>query len=144
MADTATRIEPRLDAGTPRDEAEPEAWAMVEDANRPEAGRDDGRRLDQISRIEEKTARIEEKYARTEALMMRLDDRVQQSTARSAEAARQADLIAVRDQVAALTRRVRGLPGFGMLFVMMLLTAIVTAALTVAALHYNLAGTLLR
>ncbi|HVL70800.1 MAG TPA: hypothetical protein VM434_02850, partial [Beijerinckiaceae bacterium] len=108
MADTATRIEPRLEAGTPGGEAEPEAWTLVEDANRPEAGRDDGRRLDQISRIEEKTARIEEKYARTEALMLRLDDRVQQATARSAESARQADLIAVRDQLAAVTRRVRG------------------------------------
>ena len=85
-----------------------------------------GERLDQLSRIEDKTARIEEKYARTETGMLRVQDKVEAAMARMTDAALQSDLVVVRERVEELGRRVRGLPGLNSLW----LTAIVTALLT--------------
>src|SRR4051794_1710841 len=58
-----------------------------------------GERLDQLSRIEDKTARIEEKYARTEASMQRVQDKVEAAMGRMTEAALQSDLVIVRERV---------------------------------------------
>ena len=98
--------------------------------------------LDQLSRIEEKAARIEEKYARTEALLLRVEEKVEKSTSRTSELARQSDLAALRGQVNALSDRVRRVPGFASLLVLALLAAIVGAGLTVAAMHYGIPGVL--
>ena len=97
-----------------------------------------------LARIEEKTARIEEKFARSEALLQRLEAQIETSTGRVAEAARQSDLIAVRDHVTGLTRRVARVPGFGALMVMSLVTAILTAAITLALVKYLPPGLLTR
>ena len=67
-----------------------------------------GERLDQLSRIEDKTARIEEKYARTETGMLRVQDKVEAAMARMTDAALQSDLVVVRERVEELGRRVRG------------------------------------
>jgi len=100
--------------------------------------------MDQLSRIEEKGARIEEKYARTEAILLRVEDKLDHVASRSAEAARQPELSATRQEVANLARQVRRLPSAPALFAVAIVTALVTAALTVVALKYDVFGMLLR
>lgn len=94
----------------------------------------------QLSRIEDKTARIEEKYARSEALLLRMGDKVDAATARMNETARQADLTALRNEVAALSQRTRRLPGAPTLVAMMILTVILTAIATAYAIRYGFPG----
>jgi hypothetical protein len=96
--------------------------------------------VDQLSRIEDKTARIEEKYARSEALLNRVEDRVEKAVARMGEAARGQDMAALRGEVAALDRRLRGVPGFGTLLLVGLLSALIGAGATVMALRFGVPG----
>ena len=113
------------------------------DASVGSSGATDGGVGMQLSRIEDKTARIEEKYARSEALLLRMGDRVDAAAGViTSEAARQSDLIALRNEVAALTQRTRGLPGAGTMFVMALLTALLTSAAVIAATRYGIPGVL--
>jgi hypothetical protein len=89
--------------------------------------------LDQLSRIEEKSARIEEKFARTEALLLRLEATFQDALTKFGGLARTAD-------VNALEGRVRGLPGVGAIFVVAVIAALVGAAVTLAALKFGIPG----
>jgi uncharacterized membrane protein len=100
--------------------------------------------LDQLSRIEEKTARIEEKYARTEALIGRLERQVEQTTTRANELARHADLVAVRADLEALARRARRLPGFSTILFVAFVSVLLTIAGVVAATRYGIPGVLPR
>jgi hypothetical protein len=89
--------------------------------------------LDQLSRIEEKSARIEEKFARTEALLLRVEATFQDALTKFGGLARTAD-------VNALEGRVRSLPGIGSIFVVALIAALVGAAITLAAQKYGIPG----
>jgi hypothetical protein len=100
--------------------------------------------LDQLSRIEEKTARIEEKYARTEALIGRLERQVEQTTTRANELARHADLVAVRADLEAVSRRTRRLPGLATILFVALVSVLLTIAGVVAATRYGIPGVLPR
>jgi hypothetical protein len=92
--------------------------------------------IDQLSRIEDKTARIEEKYARSEAFLVRVADKVEGATSRMSEVAQQADLAAVRQEVSTLAGRVRSLPGLTALVFTAIVTALLSSGLTVALLKY--------
>ena len=146
MTDTAqpTRVEPTLGSAPARSDspALSELRAAVEAAPADTAPRLDRAGLDQLSRIEEKTARIEEKYARTEALMGRLEAQVEQTTTRAGELARHADLVALRNEVAQLSQRTRSIPGAATLLVMAVLTALLTAGAILAAMKYGVPGVL--
>ena len=97
----------------------------------------------QLSRIEDKTARIEEKYARSEALLLRMGDRVDAAAGViTNEAARQADLVALRNEVAQLSHRTRSIPGAATLLVMAVLTALLTTGAMLAAMKYGVPGVL--
>jgi hypothetical protein len=149
MADlsTPTRLEPTLGANpTPPSveelraavETVPPAPLAAVPTYAGDAPRTDFARLDQLSRIEEKTARIEEKYARTETAMQRVQDKVEAAMGRMTEAALQSDLVIVRERVDELARRVRRLPGLNSLWFTALVTALLTAALVLAAQKYLL------
>lgn len=99
---------------------------------------------DQLARVEEKTARIEEKFARTEALLQRVEAKMDSATGRMAESARQADLSAVREQVTALSRVVRNLPGLTSLVAVAIVTSLLTSAITLALMKYGIPGLLPR
>ena len=92
--------------------------------------------LDQLSRIEEKSARIEEKFARTEALLLRLETTFQDALSKFGGLARTAD-------VNALETRVRGLPGTGAIFFVALIAALIGAACVLAVQKYGIPGFLL-
>ncbi len=137
MTDTM-RVEPTL-GSAPASADSPavaELRAAVDAAPADTTPRLDRAGLDQLSRIEEKTARIEEKYARSEALLQRYGDKIEAATGRMGEVALQADLVAVREEVGALARRFGRLPGFGALMLTAVVTAILTAAVTVALIKY--------
>jgi polyhydroxyalkanoate synthesis regulator phasin len=149
MADstTPTRVEPTLGPPSPAPSGPgvEELRAAVESvppAPVPPGGQVEAttparsERVDQLSRIEDKAARIEEKYARTETLMQRVQDKVEAATGRMSEAALQSDLVVVRERVDELARRVRRLPGLNSLVFTALVTSLLTAALTVAAIKY--------
>jgi hypothetical protein len=89
--------------------------------------------LDQLSRIEEKSARIEEKFARTEALLLRVESTFQDALSKFGGLARTAD-------VNALEQRVRGLPGAGAIFFVALVAALIGAACVLAAQKYGIPG----
>jgi hypothetical protein len=111
--------EPRRDAAIPSVSQEPLApTAPVRPA------------LDQLARIEEKSARMEEKYARAEAIMLRLEQKVEAATGATLALAR-------GDDLRALTSRVRRLPGFGALIVAAILAAVLAAVLVVLVQHFN-------
>ena len=149
MTSTAqpARVEPTLDpapATQPDPPAVAELRAAVGSATPAVSPTLDRASLDQLSRIEEKTARIEEKYARTEALMQRLESKVEHTTNRAAEMARQADLIAVRAELDALARRTRRLPGLTSLVFLAIVSILLTVAGVVAVLRYGIPGVLPR
>jgi hypothetical protein len=93
--------------------------------------------IDQLSRIEDKTARIEEKYARSEARMQRVVDKVDAAMDRFGNVALQSDLSAVRGEVGLINRRLKKLPGFGAMLLTSLVTAILTAAIIVLLYRYG-------
>jgi len=89
--------------------------------------------LDQLSRIEEKSARIEEKFARTEALLLRVEATFQDALTKFGGLARTAD-------VNALEGRVRSLPGIGGIFVITVIAALIGSAATLVALKFGITG----
>jgi hypothetical protein len=89
--------------------------------------------LDQMSRIEEKSARIEEKFARSEALLLRVEATFQDALTKFGGLARTAD-------VNALEGRVRGLPGLASIFFVALISALIGAAAVLAAQKYGIPG----
>src|SRR3954471_17326991 len=147
MADSTTtnRVEPTLGT-SPYAPSVEELRAAVESvptappaaAAAPESAPMLGERLDQLSRIEDKTARIEEKYARTESGMQRVQDKIEAAMARMTDAALQSDLVIVRERVDEIARRVRSLPGLNSLWLTAIVTALLTAALVLAAQKYLL------
>jgi hypothetical protein len=123
-------IEPRRDE--PRRD-EPRRETAMPSAHEPFASAPAVRpALDQLARIEEKSARMEEKYARAEAIMLRLEQKVETATGVTGVLARQDDLNA-------LSKRVGRLPGFGALIVAAIVGAIMAAVLVVFAQHLNIA-----
>jgi hypothetical protein len=145
MADptTANRVEPTI-GPTPSASSAPieeELRAAVRSAPRstveaPPPGPADQPSIDQLSRIEGKATRIEEKYARTETLMQRVQDKVEAATGRISETALQSDLVIVREKVEGAVRGVRRVPGLISLVFTAIVTALLAAALTVAAIKY--------
>jgi len=145
MTDTM-RVEPTL-GSAPASADSPavaELRAAVDAAPADTTPRLDRAGLDQLSRIEEKTARIEEKYARTEALIGRLERQVEQTTTRANELARHADLVAVRADLEAVARRTRRLPGLATILFVAFVSVLLTIAGVVAATRYGIPGVLPR
>lgn len=91
---------------------------------------------DQLARLEDKTSRIEEKLARAEASTQRVVDRFEASSHRMSEVAQQSDLVATRNDVKYIARRVKALPGFAALILASVVTAVLTAILTIAIVRY--------
>lgn len=137
MTDTSSpmRVEPVLDprVSPTATLAAAELRAAVETAPIPHSDTAARGAIDQLSRIEDKTARIEEKYARSEALLLRVGEKVEAATSRMGDVALQADLTA-------LSQRVRRLPGVGALIVTAILTAVLTAAAVYALMKYGVPG----
>ena len=96
---------------------------------------------DQLARIEEKTARLEEKFARTETMVGRFDAKVDAFASHAGELSRAEEVRALHAEVAAIRRRVRGVPGYGSLFFSIVVTAILTAGLIYLLQRY-VTGTL--
>jgi hypothetical protein len=92
--------------------------------------------LEQLGRIEEKTARIEEKFARSEALLLRVQATFEDAMAEFGGLARRTDL-------GTLEHRLRGLPGVGALLFVGILSAVIGAGLTIASLKYGIPWPLL-
>jgi hypothetical protein len=90
---------------------------------------------EQLARIEEKAARIEDKYARSESLLLRVQATFEDAMAEFGNLARRSD-------VATIEQRVGRLPGAGALFVMGIITAIITTALIFAVSKYGIPGVL--
>lgn len=84
--------------------------------------------LDQLSRIEEKSARIEEKFARSEALLLRVESTFQDVMTKFGGIARTSD-------INALEARVRRLPGAGTIFFVALIAALIGAGAVFVAQH---------
>ena len=134
MTDTAKR-EPSLDSGAERSAVSfiPASPASSSVAQGNGLSLSERAGLDQLSRIEEKSARIEEKFARTEALLLRVETTFQDALSKFGGLARTAD-------VNALEARVRGLPGAGGIFFVALIAALIGAACVLAAQKYGVPG----
>jgi hypothetical protein len=135
MTDTAKR-EPSLDAPPERHTptyAPPPPTPPLSAASANSMTLSERGGLDQLSRIEEKSARIEEKFARTEALLLRVEATFQDALTKFGGLARTAD-------VNALEARVRGLPGAGAIFFVALIAALIGAAAVLAAQKFGIPG----
>ena len=137
MADTAlSRVEPSIGPTPVSAHASDELRAAVEPAASAQASSDAPsarQAIDQLSRIEDKTARIEEKYARSEAILQRVGTTVEAATSRMNEVASQSEVAALRDQV-------RRLPGTSALFMVAVVTSLLTAALVYLLMRYGMPG----
>jgi hypothetical protein len=111
----------------------PAAEGTVEVRSAPLHSRGD---LEQLTRIEEKSARIEEKFARSEALLLRVQATFEDAMAEFGGLARRTDLGNVE-------QRLRGLPGVGALLFVGILSAAIGAGLTIASLKYGIPWPLL-
>lgn len=139
------RTEPTVQTPMPQAQAQQAAASSATVPKTPEpasakTAAQEPPRLDQLSRIEDKTARIEEKYARTEALMHHVETIVRDASSRSEGLAKQADLAALREQVRAVGIRVDRLPGSATLFLYMAASAVIGALLTALIQRYGLSG----
>ena len=130
---SGARVEPAIEGA-----AAPVEPPLMLRASPPPGSLHDRPDLDQLMRIEDKTARIEEKYARSEALLGRVEEAMKAAVTRTEELARGADVAALREEVAALNVRVRRLPGVGAIAIVALVAALVGAALAYAAIRYGL------
>jgi hypothetical protein len=102
----------------------------------------DPRKLDQLSRIEEKAARIEEKFARYEAVLTRAEASLERSAQKVDLAAGTMDFAGLRDELSTLRQRVNATPRFGALLLTGIVTAILTVILTVIVLKNGFPGIL--
>jgi hypothetical protein len=154
MSDTsaAARIEPILDTGSPTPNPAPAPPPFqpeivvpdtppapqplrIEPARAP-ALAPDRASFDQLARIEDKISRVEEKFARSESMMLRVGDKVELATARMGEVAMQADLTALKGEVASIARRTRGLPGLTALVATAVVGALLSALFIVLILRF--------
>jgi septal ring factor EnvC (AmiA/AmiB activator) len=97
-------------------------------------------KLDQLSRVEDKTARIEEKFARSEERMMRLESALEKATIRLEGATQDMNLQGVRDDLARVRDQVSRKPGGATILAISLLAALVGAALAYALMRYGVPG----
>jgi hypothetical protein len=104
------------------------------------AGSVGGAKLDQLSRVEDKTARIEEKFARSEERMMRVESALEKATIRLEGATQDMNLQGVRDDVARLRDAISRKPGTATIFVIALVSALIGAAVAYALLRYGIPG----
>lgn len=98
------------------------------------------RKLDQLSRIEEKAARIEEKFARYEAVLTRAEASLERSAHKVDAAAGTMDFAAIRGEINALRNRVDATPRAGTLFMTAIVTAVLTVILTILVLKFGVPG----
>lgn len=128
----AARQEPVVEAPAMNTEAP----AAISDLARPPRPAQEPVAGDQLSRIEEKAARIEEKFARQEAVFGRAQDTLDRAAERVEMAARSVDAAELANEVAALRGRVEQTPRFGALLLTTLLTAAITTAFVIAVLRF--------
>lgn len=128
MSETSPRNEPIIDL-----ELLPPPERATPPASAPEGAPN---LLELLARLEDKTARIEEKLSRSEGSVARVIDRFEASSHRMSEIAQQSELMAVRSETKFIARRVRALPGFTTLLGSSLVTAVLTAILTVLIIRY--------
>jgi hypothetical protein len=97
-------------------------------------------KLDQLSRVEDKTARIEEKFARSEERMMRLESALEKATIRLEGATQDMNLQGVRDDLARVRDQVSRKPGAATIFIVTLVAALLGAAASFALLRFGVPG----
>jgi len=98
------------------------------------------REVDQLARIEDKAARIEEKFARYESVLARAESSLERSAQKVDAAAGTMDFSGIREEVAALRRRVEATPRFGALVTTAVITALLTVVLMVLVLKFGVPG----
>ncbi|MGL4439075.1 MAG: hypothetical protein ACRCUE_07380 [Bosea sp. (in: a-proteobacteria)] len=101
-------------------------------------------KLDQLSRVEDKTARIEEKFARSEERMMRLESALEKATIRLEGATQDMNLQGVRQDIASMREDLRRKPGSATIFIIALVAALLGAAASFALLKFGIPGILPR
>lgn len=99
-------------------------------------------RLDQLSRVEDKTSRIEEKFARAEERMMRVESALEKATLRLEGVSQEMNLQALKDDISAMRAQLRRKPGAAAIFIVSLISALVGAALLYVLLRYGIPGAL--
>jgi hypothetical protein len=104
----------------------------------------DAPKLDQLSRVEDKTARIEEKFARAEERMMRVESALEKATIRLEGATQDMNLQGVREDIAQMRADLRKKPGVVTLFVVALLAALIGAGVSFALTRFGIPGLLPR
>ena len=137
MSDSLTAPRPET-AGAPSRPTEPE---IIVPAPTPTSApvataHDTSIGAEPLARIEDKTSRIEEKLARSEDAMQRVVGRFDMASNRMNEVASQAELAAVRGEVAFIARRIRNVPGWTALVGSSVLTAFLTAIVIILLLRY--------
>ena len=101
-------------------------------------------RMDQLSRVEDKTARIEEKFARSEERMMRVESALEKATIRLEGATQDMNLQGVKEDIARMRSDVRKKPGVVTLFVVALVAALIGAGVSFALTRFGIPGLLPR
>jgi hypothetical protein len=96
--------------------------------------------LDQLSRIEEKTARIEEKFARYEAVLNRAEATLDRGAHRLEDTARGLDFDGLSGALQKLNARIDATPRFGALMLSSLASAVLGAVLVIIAFKTGLIG----
>jgi hypothetical protein len=102
----------------------------------------DAPKLDQLSRVEDKTARIEEKFARSEERMMRVESVLEKATIRLEGATQDMNLQGVREDIVQMRADLRKKPGVVTLFVVALLAALIGAGVSFALTRFGIPGLL--
>lgn len=97
-------------------------------------------RLDQLSRVEDKTSRIEEKFARAEERMMRVESALEKATLRLEGVSQEMNLQALKDDISAMRGQLRRKPGAATIFIVSLVSALIGAAILFALLRYGIPG----
>jgi hypothetical protein len=130
---TETKTEPRLDT-----------VALPSSDKAAAVPAQDAPKLDQLSRVEDKTARIEEKFARSEERMMRVESALEKATIRLEGATQDMNLQGVREDIAQMRADLRKKPGIVTLFVVALLAALIGAGVSFALTRFGIPGLLPR
>jgi hypothetical protein len=132
--DAAQRQEPIIAPAAANAEAPPVMVAVPAPAPAPAPA------LDQLSRIEEKTARIEEKFARYEAVLNRAEATLDRGAHRLEDTARGLDFDGLSGALQKLNARIDATPRFGALMFSSLASAVLGAVLVIVAFKTGLIG----
>lgn len=138
MASTE-KTEPKLEATVPVPAPAPVDVTVVAPAS---SARESGPKLDQLSRVEDKTARIEEKFARSEERMMRLESALEKATIRLEGATQDMNLQGVRQDITSMRADIGRKPGAATIFIIALIAALLGAAASYALLKFGIPGVL--